>query len=295
MKVFISWSGERSRRAAEALRSWLPDIIQEIDPWISSKDISAGARGGREIADSLSMTNFGIVCITPENRSSEWIQYEAGALSKEIDQARVVPFLIGIKVAELTGPLKQFQAVAADSADDVRKLVIDINNTANIRSLSPDRLDRLFHRSWPDLENILSAIRASAPGPGQGQPKVPGRSEAEMLEEVLLLSRQHDRRLAEIERNSLRPPRSLPRWSRTEVRRRDDDASLEASFADIGWEAIHSFWENGGVIVVVRRSGHDAPPISRDFIGRVANSFNRTVVVIGESGNLIARGNPRQS
>jgi hypothetical protein len=30
MDVFISWSGERSRTAAEALRGWLPKIINAI-------------------------------------------------------------------------------------------------------------------------------------------------------------------------------------------------------------------------------------------------------------------------
>ena len=39
MDVFISWSGERSRAAAEALRGWLPKIINAIKPWLSSADI----------------------------------------------------------------------------------------------------------------------------------------------------------------------------------------------------------------------------------------------------------------
>lgn len=32
MKVFISWSGERSQALAQALRDWLPLVLHFVEP-----------------------------------------------------------------------------------------------------------------------------------------------------------------------------------------------------------------------------------------------------------------------
>ena len=39
MKVFISWSGEKSKKIAEVFRDWLPQVIQAIEPFVSFEDI----------------------------------------------------------------------------------------------------------------------------------------------------------------------------------------------------------------------------------------------------------------
>ena len=51
---------------------------------------------------------YGIVCLTPHNLESPWILFESGALSKRVAHARVSPYLFGLKVADVTGPLSQF-------------------------------------------------------------------------------------------------------------------------------------------------------------------------------------------
>jgi hypothetical protein len=67
MKVFLSQSGERSKIIALALRQWLPDVIQSLEPWVSSEDIDAGVRWNNEVTKELSETRFGIICLTREN------------------------------------------------------------------------------------------------------------------------------------------------------------------------------------------------------------------------------------
>src|ERR1700749_560604 len=67
MKVFISWSGTRSRAVANALHPWLPDVLQQMEPWMSQRDIGAGARWSQELDEQLESTQFGIICVTPEN------------------------------------------------------------------------------------------------------------------------------------------------------------------------------------------------------------------------------------
>ena len=53
MKVFISWSGDRSKFIANTLHWWLPNVMQAIDPFVSSQDIQKGAKGIETILSSL--------------------------------------------------------------------------------------------------------------------------------------------------------------------------------------------------------------------------------------------------
>ena len=72
MQVFISWSGVRSKEVAVAIADWLSQVIQAVDPWISS-DIDKGARWSPEIAGRLEESKVGIVCLTKENLDNRWI------------------------------------------------------------------------------------------------------------------------------------------------------------------------------------------------------------------------------
>lgn len=154
MKVFISWSGPRSALLADALREWLQDVIQSIECFTSSEDIRAGQRWNNEINTQLNETDFGVLCVTQENTASQWLNFEAGALAKRInDDARVVPVTLGFAPAVLEEPLKQFNGVRADRAG-ILKLVSSIAESAKATL----DVNKAFERWWPDLEARIDAI-----------------------------------------------------------------------------------------------------------------------------------------
>jgi hypothetical protein len=110
VKVFLSWSGERSKAMAVGLREWLPLVLHYVEPWMSELDISAGGRWAVEVGRELEASNFGLICLTVENLSASWISFEAGALSKTVEKSSVVPYLLDVDFANVDGPLAQFQA-----------------------------------------------------------------------------------------------------------------------------------------------------------------------------------------
>ena len=108
--VFLAWSGAVSQKMAGLLKDYLPLFVRNITIFMS-EDITKGKRWHTEIANALGSTKFGILCLTPENLASEWIHFEAGALSKTIDEStHVCPLLLDVKKSELKEPLASFHA-----------------------------------------------------------------------------------------------------------------------------------------------------------------------------------------
>ena len=165
MKVFISWSGERSHKLAILLHNWLPSVIQSVRPYVSSEDIRKGNRWLIDIARELEEASFGILCIVPGNADAPWLNFEAGALSKIVKDARVVPLLFGVEPSALVGhPLSQFQsAVFADA--EVLKTLQSMNELLGSAGLSEVRLERAFKQWWPSLARAVDALPANADEP----------------------------------------------------------------------------------------------------------------------------------
>jgi len=203
MKVFISWSGEVSREFASAFADWLPNVIQAVEPFFSSEDIRKGSRWFHEIGDQLEQTNFGILCVTPENSDSPWLLFEAGALAKRVKQAHVSPLLLGLNEAQLKGPLAQFQCTVA-SEDDLFKLVKSMNEQLGEKALPESRLKTSFNRNWKDLEDAIGKCLTAFKKLDNTSQVTSRRSPDDMLEEILNVTRGLGRQLEEMRLDTLR-------------------------------------------------------------------------------------------
>ncbi|GAA5006820.1 hypothetical protein [Kitasatospora paranensis] len=284
MKLFISWSGEVSKQCALALKDWLPNINQTIEPFCSHTDIARGERGIAKIANELWESNFGIVCVTRKNQAAPWINFEAGALSKEVTSSAVMPFLIDLPVKDLApGPLSGFQATDSSSREEVRAMVTSINSMCE-RQVEPDRLRSTFDKWWGDLEEKLQAARQTKP-----EPETPTRATPDILNELVGLVREQSIRLKALERGleaNGRPPAPV-------VRDHGDREAAPTGVADANTKATWTVTEVAKTIgsssiveTTVRKSGISVLCDSEGY-QRTIENYDRLQTLAARSGGMI--------
>ncbi|TZF85819.1 TIR domain-containing protein (plasmid) [Pedobacter sp. BS3] len=199
MKVFISWSGDRSKRVAELLDGWIQCVLQAVNPWMSSKDIDRGALWFTEITDQLANTSIGIVCLTKENKNKPWILFESGALAKGLTSNRVCTFLIDLAPTDLENPLAQFNHTFP-TRDSVWELVRTINLSLKENALKESILSKVFDTYWSQFEIDFQEIIVSTPE----TEVVTKRKDNDIMLDVLSTVRILDKRLRNIESNNER-------------------------------------------------------------------------------------------
>lgn len=187
MKVFISCSGRRSQAVGAALRDTMKAAIQATDPWLADADLRVGGRWNPELAAALEASDFGVSCITPENKDRPWILFEAGAISKKVLEGRLAIYLIDLAATDLAGPLAQFQSVGCDR-DGTARLFAAVNK-ASASPLDSSILNRVFGREWTTLEAAIAVAKAIE----HNKPKA--RSTEEILAELVAGNRVTDQML----------------------------------------------------------------------------------------------------
>jgi len=158
MRVFISWSGERSKQAALCLREWLQDVMQGVEVWMSP-DILAGERWFEVVLKELGASHYCVACLTPENFRSPWVLFEAGAIANcPGGKGFACAYLIDITVDELERhPLSHFQMARADE-NGTWELVKSINEARGDARLDQHRLEKAFKKWWKDLDGVLQVL-----------------------------------------------------------------------------------------------------------------------------------------
>jgi hypothetical protein len=190
MKIFVSWSGTRSKLVAEFICKWIKQVLQGTNPWMST-DIEKGKSWGIEIHKVLSDSKFGIICLTKDNLESTWIHFEAGAIAKSAE-GNVFTFLLDIDNEEVKQPLGQFQHTKFQKKD-VLKLLSDINNILSRNSetsLEPGVLNEVFETNWKKFNREIKLIAEL-----DLETEYVKRTPDDMIEEVLLKTRDLDMNL----------------------------------------------------------------------------------------------------
>jgi hypothetical protein len=171
--------------------------MNSVEPFVSSEDIYAGARWQTDIASTLDISNFGIVCVTRDNQASPWLNFEAGALAKAVDISRVIPLAIDLKPSDVELPLGQFQAQPA-TEDGLRAVVLSINDALGEQRLADGLLRTSFGVWWPSLNEQLETIEQETTTTAP-----PGRTDRELIEETLDTVRSFARTLDQVALRSM--------------------------------------------------------------------------------------------
>lgn len=191
MKLFVSWSGEYSRKVAETLKTWIPAVLQSVEVFYSPEDIEKGDDWNSRLTKELEECKYGVICLTPENVKAPWINFEAGALAKSMD-SRVSALMLGIETSDVKGPLSRFQNTRFEK-EDFKKLVRSINSSTE-KPLAPDVLSYIFEKMWTHLQSSLSQIKTEleknyTDGMEKSEPE---RKENDALQEILHILRKMD-------------------------------------------------------------------------------------------------------
>ncbi|MGO8087251.1 hypothetical protein AB9E29_08970 [Rhizobium leguminosarum] len=156
MRVFASWSGTVSREIALLFKDWLPNVLQDVEVYVSSQDISKGDRWLSNVSSNLSDHDFGLSIVTKDNLLAPWILFEAGALTKSLT-SRLVPVLCGIDGIEIQNhPLSQFQYIVAPRRQELYGFVCSVNAAG--RKMPEERISAIFNKWFPDFDTAYQNI-----------------------------------------------------------------------------------------------------------------------------------------
>lgn len=234
MKIFISWSGNRSRAVAEVLKDWIKCVLQATNPWLSTRDIDRGAQWFAVISDQLKDTTVGIVCLTQENKNRPWVVFEAGALAKGLQTSRVCTLLIDLKHSELEYPLAGFNHSTLDKAS-MWELIRTLNSC--LASALDDRtLEQVFSTYWPQLEaEVAEAVKSNQP-----IEKAEPRPEKDKLDEILESTRGLNQRLRRLEEHAEASAPSLGGFFNRNVEL--ENGMVSGTFPDTYLKFLKSQW-----------------------------------------------------
>lgn len=187
MKIFVSWSGKLSCEIAELLKKWIPCVLQSVEVFFSNIDIEKGDNWDKIISTELSECKYGIICLTKDNISAPWINFEAGAIAKSLD-SRVSALMVNVKPSDIKGPISRYQATKFEK-DDFFQLISSINKVLE-NPLDNLVLQNTFNAMWALIENEALPIIEKYSKPMKSRKSDNDIFDTAPLEEILQILRQ---------------------------------------------------------------------------------------------------------
>lgn len=182
--------------------------------------------------------------LTRANLDKPWIHFEAGALISKLER-KVSPLLVQISETDLKPPLSLLNATFFDK-EDVRRLAININDELGEKRVPADTLNKVFEKFWPDLSSAIEAHIAKDRSDTSSRPNSPKRDQAEILEELVTIVR--------------------------DLQRRPQAAGLSPSLTTVSRHLLSAFSQiSGGVTDDIDRDG------SLEILGRICDEYLKIV------------------
>lgn len=174
MSIFLSWSGEKSKRNAQAFSDLLLTVF---DSYLNSKDIffspsslKAGKDFYPQILENLNKAKIGVVFIADNNYEKHpWITFESGALKANLPEYTFVIFdgNNGSRIEFLNSkhPLNTIQMQNVTDRTSIFEILNRIKEGLSIKSLSRNDISNSFNQQsgWDDyIEKVNATILDSA-------------------------------------------------------------------------------------------------------------------------------------
>jgi hypothetical protein len=192
MKIFMSWSGNKSRGMATALGRWAQYVLPHVETFLS-RDLERHRPWFEQLMVHLRTSQAGIVCLTEDSWRREWLHFEAGAL--HLADKPVFVVLLDVHSGQLSGPFAQFQHTTLEELDDeddyydLLRMFKSLNEVAGADALPIHRLEERYRDIWESLRRDLLIVKEMPP---EDRRKESTRRHAEVLQRLDRLSAEHE-------------------------------------------------------------------------------------------------------
>lgn len=166
MRIFISWSKDKSRQLAEETKKFISNLFGNSVEFFFSPEMYKGTRVDNQIHEELLKCDKCLVCITSENFKNPWLLYEAGIIfgsnHSKTNSGIVIPILfepIPDWSSWIDKPLNQYVPIQMQSYNrefdcgkrDFKRFMEELANELNVSF-------KYFNKFWSLYEKAINEI-----------------------------------------------------------------------------------------------------------------------------------------